>query len=94
MKRLERIAPYLALLLFTLLAYRTILFTSDTFIPWDLPFYHVPQAVFASESLRSGQLPLWDPNTYCGGPSMLSYSLLFSIPFAFSLSCLWDLRRT
>ena len=64
----RRAAPYCALLLFTLLFYRNILFTSDTFIPFDLPFYHLPQAVFASESLRNGQLPLWDPNTYCGRP--------------------------
>src|SRR5678815_3442339 len=81
MKRLERIAPYLALLLFTLLAYRTILFTSDTFIPWDLPFYHVPQAVFASESLRSGQLPLWDPNTYCGRPIYAQLQPAYFYPF-------------
>ncbi|HET9217017.1 MAG TPA: YfhO family protein [Terriglobia bacterium] len=81
MKRLGRVAPYLALLLFTLLAFRAILFTSDSFIPWDLPFYHVPQAIFASESLRNGQLPLWDPNTYCGRPMYAQIQPAYFYPF-------------
>ena len=59
---LRRAAPYLFLLLMTLLFYRKVLFTTDTFIPFDLPLYHVPQAVFASQSIRQGHLPLWDPN--------------------------------
>src|SRR5690348_2120761 len=67
-KRLTQIAPYVLLLVFTLLAYRAVLFKRDVFIPWDLPLYHLPHAAFAGESLRSGQLPLWDPNTYCGRP--------------------------
>src|SRR5215471_16082087 len=81
MKRLQRFVPYLALLLFTLLAYRAILFTRDTFIPWDLPFYHAPQAVFASASLHTGQLPLWDPNTYCGRPIYAQLQPAYFYPF-------------
>lgn len=61
-------APYVALVLFTLLFYREILFTPRTFIPWDLPAYHLPQAVFVSQALHSGHLPLWDPYTFCGRP--------------------------
>jgi hypothetical protein len=61
--RLLAAAPYLLLLVFTLLFFRDILFTSDGFIPFDLPFYHLPQAVFASRSFSEGQLPRWDPST-------------------------------
>src|SRR5262245_5920282 len=67
-RQLHQVAPYALLLIFTLVAYRSVLFSADVFIPWDLPLFHLPQAAFAGESLRSGQLPLWDPNTYCGRP--------------------------
>src|SRR5439155_7290773 len=79
--RARRIWPYLALLFFTLLFYRNILFTSNTFIPWDLPLYHVPQAVFASQSLRNGHLPLWDPSTYCGRPLYAEVQAAYFYPF-------------
>ena len=78
---MKRTAPYFALLLFTLLFYRNILFGSDFFIPWDLPLYHVPQAVFASQSLHNGHLPLWDPNTYCGRPLYAEVQAAYFYPF-------------
>jgi hypothetical protein len=89
-KRLSQVAPYVLLLVFTLLAYRAVLFQRDVFIPWDLPLYHLPQAAFAGESLRSAELPLWDPNTYCGRPITHNCRRPISIPHAFSLSCWFD----
>lgn len=37
-------------------------------VPWDMPGYHLPLATFAAAALGRGELPLWDPYTYCGSP--------------------------
>jgi hypothetical protein len=44
------------------LSYRGYLF------PWDFRGVHWPLAAFAADSFRRGDLPLWDPYTYCGNP--------------------------
>jgi hypothetical protein len=59
--------PYLVLLVEVVVFYRQVLF-SHYLIPWDLQYYHQPIAWFASRSLAAGELPLWDPYTYCGMP--------------------------
>ena len=59
--------PYLVLLVEVLVFYRRVLF-GPYLIPWDLQYYHLPLAWFASRSLGRGELPLWDPFTYCGMP--------------------------
>ena len=60
--------PYFVLLAEVLLFFRKVLFSSAYQIPWDLQFYHQPLAWFASRSLARGELPLWDPFSYCGMP--------------------------
>jgi hypothetical protein len=80
-RTIRRGAPYFALLLFTLLFYRDILFAPDTFIPWDLPGYHLPQAVFAGKSLHAGHLPLWDPYAFCGRPLYAELQAQVFYPF-------------
>ena len=61
--------PYVVLLLEALVFFRKILFQPGEFaIPWDLRYYHLPLAEFMAKSFRHGQLPLWDPFTYCGWP--------------------------
>lgn len=37
-------------------------------IPWDLRGFHLPHAYAYSDALLKGELPLWDPYTYCGRP--------------------------
>jgi Bacterial membrane protein YfhO len=80
-RMIRRAGPYFALLLFTVLFYRGILFGHDTFIPWDLPGYHLPQAVFASRALHAGHLPLWDPYTFCGRPLYAEIQAQVFYPF-------------
>jgi hypothetical protein len=60
--------PALVLLGEVLLFFRKVLFSANYAIPWDLQYYHQPLAWFASRSLGRGELPLWDPYTYCGMP--------------------------
>ncbi len=51
-----------------LVFFRHVLFDSAYAIPWDFRSYHLPLASFAAESFGRGELPLWDPTTYCGRP--------------------------
>jgi len=63
-----RFLPYLMLLAEVLVFWRRVLFSPRNLIPWDLPGYHLPLATFIARSLGNGELPLWDPYTYCGFP--------------------------
>jgi hypothetical protein len=65
---LTRALPYLLLLAEVLLFFRHVLFYGDYVIPWDLRYDHYPIAAFVAESFDRGELPLWDPYTYCGRP--------------------------
>ena len=61
--------PYiLALFLEVLVFYRHVLFEPGYLFPWDFRAVHLPLATFVAASLRRGELPLWDPFTYCGNP--------------------------
>ncbi len=65
--RLTRFLPFLILFAEVVLFYRHVLF-SDYAIPWDLRGFHLPHAHLYADALRRGELPLWDPYTYCGRP--------------------------
>lgn len=58
----------LALLVEVALFHRHVLFLRNFTFPWDFRGVHVPLATFIASSLRRGELPLWDPYTYCGYP--------------------------
>jgi hypothetical protein len=60
--------PYAVLVAEVLLFYRRVLFDFSYVIPWDLRSYHFPMLAFMARSLRAGELPLWDPYSYCGFP--------------------------
>ncbi len=63
-----RVVPFAVLLVEVLVFYRQVLFDSRYAIPWDLRYYHLPQIEFVARAFRNGELPLWDPYTYCGMP--------------------------
>jgi hypothetical protein len=60
--------PYAVLFAEVLVFYRRVLFDFSYVIPWDLRYYHFPMLAFVARSLRAGELPLWDPYSYCGFP--------------------------
>ncbi len=62
-----RLAPYLILLAETLFFFRLSL-SGDFVIPWDLGAYHLPFSSLDGDAVLRGELPLWDPVTYCGRP--------------------------
>src|SRR5579864_4629550 len=62
-----RLLPYLILLAEVVLFYRHVLFLGHV-IPWDLGGFFLPHAHAYADALRGGELPLWDPYTYCGRP--------------------------
>lgn len=67
-KSCRGVAACVVLLLEVLVFYAPVLFTGDYVIPYDLRGYHLGPAFFVAKSLRAGELPLWDPYTYCGFP--------------------------
>jgi hypothetical protein len=64
---LDRRLPYLILAAEVILFYRHVLFLGCV-IPWDLGGFHLPHAHLYADALGRGELPLWDPYTYCGRP--------------------------
>ena len=58
----------LALLAEVLAFHRQVLFQHGALFPWDFRGVHLPLATFIAGSLRRGEMPLWEPYTYCGVP--------------------------
>jgi hypothetical protein len=58
------------LVLQALVFFRHVLWVPGYVIPWDLRGVHLPYAYLYADSLAKGQLPLWDPYTYCGRPDL------------------------
>ncbi len=70
MKRawVKNIVCYSGLLVLTVLFFSEVLFSSKTFIRRDNYIFHNPRRAFAAETIREGQLPLWNPYVACGVP--------------------------
>ena len=68
MRSTHRAWPLLALLAEVMAFFRHILFYGHYAIPWDFRYYHLSLAWFVARSFERGELPLWDPYTYCGMP--------------------------
>ncbi|MEN6607632.1 MAG: hypothetical protein ABFD60_10335 [Bryobacteraceae bacterium] len=64
----RKLIPYSVLLVEALVFFRHVLFYGGYVIPWDLRTYHLPQLELVARAFRAGELPLWDPYTYCGTP--------------------------
>jgi len=58
----------LALLVEVAAFYRHVLFQRGYLFPWDFRGVHLPLATFVAASIRRGEMPLWEPYTYCGNP--------------------------
>lgn len=72
--------PLVVLLAEALLFHRRVLFSGAWTIPWDLRDYHQPLAEFMARCLRNGEIPLWDPFTYCGMPFYANVQTQFAYP--------------
>lgn len=59
---------WLALLAEVAAFYRHVLFGHGYLFPWDFRGVHMPLATFIAACLRRGEMPLWEPYTYCGNP--------------------------
>lgn len=75
-----RLFAPIVLLAEVLFFHRRILFSSAWTIPWDLRDYHLPLAEFMAGCLRAGELPFWDPYTYCGVPFYANIQTQFAYP--------------
>ena len=45
-----------------------VFFQADVTFPWDFAGYHYPLLVAYADAIHAGELPRWDPLTYCGRP--------------------------
>lgn len=63
-----RVAPPTVLALLSLFFFHNVLIGNSATFPWDFTGYHVPATSFVGRAIRSGQLPLWTPNTLLGYP--------------------------
>src|ERR1039458_1478795 len=61
-------AYILALLVEVAAFYRHVLIQRGYLFPWDFRGVHLPLATFVAASMRRGEMPLWEPYTYCGNP--------------------------
>ena len=51
-------------------------------IPWDSKAHFLPQIQFLAQSLRSGELPWWNPYVFSGQPQIADpQSMIFSPPY-------------
>ena len=80
MRATHRAWPLLALLAEVLAFFRHILFYGHYAIPWDFRYYHLSLAWFVARSFERGELPLWDPYTYCGMPIYANLTMQLFYP--------------
>ena len=84
-------AYFLALMAEVAVFYRHVLFERGFVFPWDFRAVHLPLATFVAGALRRGQLPLWDPYTYCGNPifANIQAALFYPPVLAATLASNW-----
>jgi hypothetical protein len=91
MRVTQKTWPLLVLLAEVLVFFRHILFYGHYAIPWDFRYYHLSQAWFIARSFARGELPLWDPYTYCGMPFYANLTAQLFYPPAFAAILLSNL---
>lgn len=88
----SRLARHLAvgagLATFVLLLYFPLLFTNRVLASGDILLYFYPYRDFASEALRSGSVPLWNPYLFLGAPFLANPQAAVLYPLHWPLSWL------
>ena len=71
--------------------HRRVLFQRGFLFPWDFRGVHLPLASLVSAAFRRGELPLWDPYTYCGNPvfANIQSALFYPPASAAALAAAW-----
>jgi hypothetical protein len=94
-KTLRAAWPYLLLLAAVMLFHRAALFSPGEYgVPWDLAGFHLPHAVYYSESLHRGEIPWWEPYAYCGRPFAANMQTEVFYPFRALTALLGTARDT
>ena len=89
--RRTNVPYFLALFLEVAVFYRHVLFERGYLFPWDFRAVHLPLATFVAASFRRGEMPLWDPYTYCGNPifANIQTALFYPPVLAATLASNW-----
>ncbi len=79
--RLISLSPYLIIPLTVLLATWKLAFADRIIARGDLLLYFYPLREYASQAIREGRLPLWNPYTFMGAPFLANSQVGFFYPF-------------
>jgi hypothetical protein len=83
------------LLAAVMLFHRAALFSPGEYgVPWDLAGFHLPHAVYYSESLQRGEMPWWEPYAYCGRPFAANMQTEVFYPFRALTALVGTARNT
>ena len=72
--------PFIFLFTCVTIFFRRVLFDPLYIFPWDFRAVHLPFAQFIADSFRRGELPLWEPYTYCGVPMFANIQAMLFYP--------------
>lgn len=80
---LEKIAPYAAILVSGIIAYRKVIFSTGPAIQVnDIPILFYPTYFFVKHAFTSGQIPFWDTHLVFGQPLLFNLGMgLLYFPF-------------
>ncbi len=79
-KRLQQALPAFLLPLLTLLFFYKLAFTNLILARGDIFLYFYPYWQMASEALRAGDMPLWNPDLFMGAPFIANSQIGFFYP--------------
>ena len=100
LSKLKKIIPFLVLLLVTAIFYHKLAFSNLIIARGDTFSYFYPYWHQAASALKSGEIPLWNPNIFMGSPFIANSQvgffyplnlilwLIFPTPYAVSASTL------
>ncbi len=75
----------ICLAVLTALFFAPVVFTDKTFIARDNYIFYNPRQAFAAESVRTGEIPFWNPYLACGQP--FQANLQNSLFYPLSILC-------
>ena len=65
-----------------IIIFRDVIFSDAVFVRRDISRYYYPLRHLAAEIFRSGQVPLWNPNIFCGMPFLATIQSVIFYPLS------------
>ncbi len=88
--KLKAFAPYVSLVLLVILFFNKMVFSDLILARGDTFLYFYPYWQIAADSLRAGQIPLWNPHIFMGAPFIANSQVGFFYPLNWPVWLLLD----